>query len=271
MRTRDNHTDMMATVTRRPGILPLFIALAVAGTVTACSSSTAPPVGGGSGAGKHVDAATAGTVTGRVTFEGTPPEPDKLKMGADPTCAAAAGPAPKSDAVLITDGAIQNVFVYVKEGLDPSYTFDVPTKALEFDQRGCRYLPRVFGVRTGQPIDIINDDETMHNVHALPKTNQEFNQSLQTKGQRMTRTFTAPEVMVRFKCDVHNWMTAQVGVMEHPFFAVTKADGTFDIRGIPPGTYTIEAWHEKLGTQTQQITIGDKQAQAASFVFTAKS
>ena len=125
----------------------------------------------------------------------------------------------------------------------------------------------MFGVRAGQPIEVLNDDNTMHNVHALPKTNREFNQSMNMKGEKKTYTFTAPEVMIRFKCDVHNWMTAHVGVMAHPFFAVSKADGTFDIAGLPPGSYTIEAWHERLGTQTQKITIADRQAQSIAFTF----
>ena len=167
------------------------------------------------------------------------------------------------------DGEVQNAFVYVKEGLDPAYTFDVPAKAVEFSQRGCVYGPRVFGVRAGQPIDIVNEDDTMHNVHALPNSNREFNRS-SLKRAKMTQVFTVPEVMVRFKCDVHPWMTAYVGVMAHPFFAVTGADGTFDLKGLPPGTYTVEAWHERFGTQTQQVTVAEKQAQTVAFAFAGK-
>jgi hypothetical protein len=118
---------------------------------------------------------------------------------------------------------------------------------------------------------VVNDDNTMHNVHALPKVNPEFNQSMATKGDRRTYTFKDPEVMVRFKCDVHNWMTAYVGVMAHPFFAVSKADGSFEIAGLPPGTYTLEAWHERFGAQTQKITVGDHQTQSVSFTFAPKS
>jgi plastocyanin len=252
---------------RWPFALSSLAVLALAAACGGSGGTTVPPAS--SSSGKHVDAATAGTVTGRVMFEGEAPAPKAIKMGADPACTEGASSPAMDDAVLVKDGALQNVFVYVKEGLDPAYTFDAPKAPLQFDQRGCRYVPRVFGVRAGQPIEIINDDNTLHNVHALPKTNPEFNQSLQLKGQKMTKTFTTPEVMVRFKCDVHNWMTAYVGVMAHPFFAVTSDTGAFSISGLPPGTYTVEAWHEKLGTQTQKVTVGDRQTQTVAFTLAA--
>ena len=242
-----------------------IVVLALAASCSSKPGSSAQPAA--SGAGKHVDPATAGSLAGRVTFEGTPPPAAPLKMASDPACAAGSEAHPMDDAVLVKDGALQNVFVYVKEGLDPSYSFDVPTEPVELDQRGCRYMPRVFGIRAGQPLAVINDDDTLHNVHALPKTNREFNRSMPLKGERRTFTFTTPEVMVRFKCDVHGWMTAYVGVMPHPFFAVTKADGRFDIDGLPPGSYTIEAWHERFGTRTQQVTLGPGQKASVSFAF----
>jgi plastocyanin len=247
--------------------LPIICSIAGLSLVISCTSTPGPaPATGG---GKHVDAATAGALTGRVTFEGTPPAPEALKMDADPACAENSGPNPKSDAVLVKDGGLQNVFVYVKDGLDPTYSFDVPKEALKFDQRGCRYAPHIFGVRAGQPFDIINDDNTFHNVHALPKVNAEFNQSMQLQGQKITRTFTTPEVMVRFKCDVHNWMAAYVGVMAHPFFSVTNETGAFEIKGLPPGTYTVEAWHERFGAKTQRVTVGERQTQTIPFTFAA--
>ena len=141
------------------------------------------------------------------------------------------------------------MFVYVKDGLG-TYSFDAPTETRTIDQKDCRYHPHVFGVRVGQPVEIMNSDPTLHNIHALPKDNAEFNNGQPIQGMKMTHTFTAKEVMVPFKCDVHGWMNAYVGVVDHPFFAVTDKDGKFVLKGLPPGTYTIEAWHEKLGVQT---------------------
>jgi plastocyanin len=157
----------------------------------------------------------------------------------------------------------------VKDGLDPEYAFETPTTPVVIDQKGCVYTPRVVGVRVGQPIEVVNSDPTLHNVHALPMVNQEFNQGQPVQYSKLSRTFTAPEVMVRFKCDVHSWMAAWVGVVAHPYFAVTGADGSFQLPNLPPGTYTLEAWHEKLGPKTAKVTVAAGQTQAASFTFSA--
>jgi hypothetical protein len=140
---------------------------------------------------------------------------------------------------------------------------------VKLSQQGCRYRPHVLGARVGQPIEISNSDETMHNVHALPNSNREFNFGQVKQGQTDIRTFTTPEVMVPFKCDVHGWMSAYVGVVEHPYFAVTSDGGRFELKGLPAGTYTIEAWHEKAGTQTQQVTVGEKESKEIGFSFRA--
>jgi plastocyanin len=252
-----------ARVRAATSLASAFVALAI---VASCSAPPPPPPP--SGGGKQVDPTTTGDISGRVGFTGTPPPVDVIRVGIDPVCAQTVGANVQSQAVLVgKDGALENVFVYVKDGLDPAYTFAIPTTPVTLDQRGCRYTPRVFGVRAGQPVEILNSDATLHNVHALPMMNQEFNQGEPTQGARMQKTFTVPEVMVRFKCDVHAWMTAYVGVMTHPFFAVTGADGTFSIQGLPPGTYTLEAWHEKFGTRTANVTITEHQTQHASFSF----
>jgi hypothetical protein len=128
-------------------------------------------------------------------------------------------------------------------------------------------VPRVVGVRAGQPIEVTNSDATLHNVHSLPETNREFNFAQGTQGQKDLQTFTAPEVMVPLKCDLHGWMNAYVGVVSHPYFAVTANGGRFELKGLPPGTYTIEAWHEKAGTQTQQVTIAANESKAIGFTF----
>lgn len=174
------------------------------------------------------------------------------------------------DNYVVADGGLDNVFVYVKDGLG-NYHFDTPAEPVRLDQQGCRYVPHVIGVRAGQPLEVINSDDTMHNVHALPDVNREFNFAQHTKGQRNSRTFTAAEVMVPLKCDLHPWMKAYVGVVDHPFFAVTTGGGRFDLKSLPPGTYTIEAWHAKAGTQTQQVTIGEKETKDVNFTFTPAS
>jgi plastocyanin len=237
------------------------VSLLLLTAVAACAAAPA----------RHVDPATAGSVTGKVTFTGDRPAIERLRMASDPACVQGDGPNPQSDAVLIGEnGGLQNVFVHVKSGLDPAYGFPTPTEPVVLDQQGCRYTPRVLGVQTGQPIDIVNSDATFHNVHALPKTNEEFNHGQQTKGERTRRFFTQPEVMVRFKCDVHSWMAAWFGVLSHPFFAVTGADGTFRLAGVPPGTYVVEAWHERFGTQTADLTVGARQDATLALTFGGK-
>ena len=211
-----------------------------------------------------VDPATAATVTGRVTLMGQVPAALPITMASDPRCTKTG--AVTETVVADAKGGLQNVFVYVKDGLG-NLAFPVPTTPVVLDQKGCQYRPHVFGVRVGQPVEILNSDATLHNIHAWPVTNQEFNVGQALQGLRHTHTFSTSEVMVPFKCDVHKWMNAFVGVVDHPFFAVTGADGTFTLKGLPPGTYTVEAWHEKLGTQTQSVTVGAKETKDIAVSF----
>ena len=213
-----------------------------------------------------IDPATAATVTGKISFAGTAPAPQPIKMSSDPNCAQSGAPATAETLIVGGGGELQNVFVYVRDGLG-NRTFAVPTTAATLDQRGCQYTPHVIGVQVGQPLEIVNSDSTLHNVHAVPKQNGEFNTGQPLKGMKHAHTFSTKEVMVPFKCDVHGWMSAYVGVLDHPFFAVTGADGSFALKGLPPGTYTIEAWHEKLGTQTQTVTVGEKEAKDVAMTF----
>ena len=219
--------------------------------------------------GKVVDPATTRTVSGRVVFAGKAPAREVIKMSSDPSCVTSGGQKPLDNAVLVAaDGALQNAFVYLKTGLDPAYAFPTPSTPVVLDQKGCFYVPRVLGLRVGQPLEMANTDPTFHNVHALPKENREFNHGLAPGIAPMRHTFTTPEVMVRFKCDVHGWMEARVGVMSHPFFAVTGADGSFSLAGVPPGTYTVEAWHEVFGTRTAEVTVGPGDTPPLSLSFT---
>jgi hypothetical protein len=207
-----------------------------------------------------------GTITGKVTFAGAAPKPQAIQMGADPVCAKQAKTT-QSESLLVGAGnALQNVFVYVKDGLGDR-TFPAPSSPVVLDQKMCRYSPHVFGVQVGQALEIVNSDPTLHNVHALPKTNPEFNLGQPVQGMRARRTFKQAEVMVPIRCDVHGWMSSYAGVLNHPFFAVSGADGSFTIKGLPAGSYTIEAWHERLGTQTQKVDVDEKTGASTTFAF----
>ena len=140
---------------------------------------------------------------------------------------------------------------------------------VKLDQVGCVYVPHVTGLRVKQTLEIANSDETLHTVHAMGQANPPFNLSQAMQKMTNTKTFNAPEVMVPFKCEVHSWMYAYVGVLDHPYFAVTHGGGTFELKGVPAGTYTVEAWHEKLGTQTQSVTLGEKESKEITFTFKA--
>jgi len=212
--------------------------------------------------------AATGAITGRAVFSGTPPAPALLSTGSDPVCVERAGPAVPSQTVLVgSNGGLQNAFVYIKYGLDPTAAFDVPTAPIVLDQLRCQYSPRVLGVRVGQPLELVNSDPALHNTHGRPVANREFNIGQPLQGMRYTHTFTSPEVMIPLTSDIHRWMAAYVGVMAHPFFAVTAADGSFTISGVPPGTYTIDAWHERLGAVTHEVTVAAGDSSTVSFTF----
>ena len=252
------------------GTLGVALAASIACGGGGSSTETAAPAGAPSGGGQKVDPATAGDIKGVVTLEGAAPKNEPIKMNADPVCVKQNTTPQSQETYIVGDDGktLGNVFVYVKDGLG-NYVFDPPTDMAKIDQMSCRYHPHVFGVRVGQPIEILNSDPTLHNIHALPKANSEFNNGQPIQGMKMTHTFTAKEVMVPFKCDVHGWMNAYVGVMDHPYFATTGKDGSFDLKGLPPGTYTIEAWHEKLGAMTQSVTLGAKESKDGNFAFKA--
>ena len=251
------------------------LGMALAGMAAACgggdkpaTSSSAPAAASTSASGQTVDAATAANVKGTVTVDGVVPANAEIRMNADPVCAkTVSGPQTMESYVVGADGkTLGNVFVYVKDGLS-GYTFAAPTTPATIDQRECRYHPHVFGMQVGQPLEILNSDPTLHNIHAVAKNNREFNNGQPIQNMKTTHTFTAPEVMVPFKCDVHGWMNAYVGVLNHPYFAVTDVAGTFTLKSLPPGTYTIEAWHEKLGVMSQTVTIGAKESKDIAFTF----
>ena len=190
------------------------------------------------------------------------------RLDGDPKCVTENGAAERAaeSLVLGQNRALQNVFVYVKDGLG-AYGFPVPTEPVVLDQDKCRYSPRVLGIRVGQPLSIHNSDPLLHNIRASGTINQGFNMSTPIEGMKFERTFATKEVMVPFKCDVHAWMQAYVGVLDHPYFGTTTPEGTVVLSNVPAGTYTIEAWHETLGTRTQQVTVAAKEAKDVAFTF----
>ncbi len=209
-------------------------------------------------------AAGAGSIRGVVTYANGDPD-TAIKMDADPVCAGLHTEAVHTEKVVAEAGHLANVFVYVKEGLTGSYS--APSEAHVLDQRGCQYFPHVSGLMVGQTLLIRNSDPTLHNIHALPKVNDEFNQGQPFQDMELEKSFTQSEVMVRFKCDVHPWMESWMAVLEHPFFAVSGSDGSFSIEGLPAGDYVVEAWHEELGTQTQSVTVGEDGTVEVNFDF----
>jgi plastocyanin len=250
-------------------LLPVAV-FACGGSQETSNKSAEPSSPAGASAGQKVDTANAGSVKGVVNFEGTAPKNEAIKMNADPVCVKQNKEPQFQETYMVSDDGktLGNVFVYVKDGLG-NYIYDTPTTPAKIDQQNCRYHPHVFGIRVNQPLEIINSDPTLHNIHAMPKGNQEFNNGQPIQGMKMTHTFTTKEVMVPFKCDVHGWMNAYVGVLDHPYFATTEKDGKFELKDLPAGTYTIEAWHEKLGTQTASVTIGPKESKDIAFTFKA--
>jgi plastocyanin len=251
------------------------LGLALAASVVACggsqetsNKSAEPSAPGATPAGQKVDTATAGDVQGVVSLDGVAPKNEPIKMNADPVCMKENKSPQFQETYEATDGKLANVFVYVKDGLG-NYVYDMPTEPAKIDQKECRYHPHVFGMRVGQALEIVNSDPTLHNIHAMPKANAEFNNGQPIQGMKMNHVFDKKEVMIPFKCDVHGWMNAYVGVLDHPYFAVTDKDGKFQLKSLPPGTYTIEAWQEKLGTQEAKVTLGQKETKDVNFTFKA--
>jgi plastocyanin len=215
-------------------------------------------------------AAEAGSIAGKATLSGAAPAEVTIKFDSDPKCKLHnTTPTTTRHYVCDSSGGLANVFVYVKKGFEGK-SFPAPKEAVLLDQEKCLYQPYVLGVQTGQKLTIKNSDDTLHNVHALAKNNPEFNIGQPVKGMTNDKVFNKPEIFVKFKCDVHPWMFAFVGVVPHPYFAVTGADGSFTIPNLPDGTYTVAAVHPKAGEQEATVTVKGGAAKA-DFAFAPKA
>jgi plastocyanin len=223
-----------------------------------------PAVSGapGAAAATPIDPATAATVAGTVKFDGVAPKPAKIDMSQDPNCKGSNS----AENIVVADGTLANVFVYVKEGLG-NRTFALPKDPAVLDQSGCRYHPHVLGVMAGQTLKIANSDPTTHNIHPTPKDNREWNESQAPQAPALEKSFAREEIMLPVKCNQHPWMKMFVSVTKSPFYAVTGPDGKFEIKGLPPGDYTLAFVHEKLGEQDQKMTLAAKESKTLNMSF----
>jgi plastocyanin len=218
-----------------------------------------------------------GSITGKVSYTGAAPEPKKIDTSADPACTSKS-PNLTTEDWIVKDGKLANTYVYIKDGTLADgtkigdYSFDTPPTAATLDQNGCHYKPHVLGVMVNQPITITNSDPTTHNIHFTPKSNPDWNQSQPNGAAPLTHKLARAEVLVPVKCNQHPWMKAYVGVTKHPFFAVSGEDGSFTIKGVPAGKYTVIAWHEGGANGTEkplEVTVPAKGAATADFSFGA--
>lgn len=213
----------------------------------------------------QVDPSTATVVKGVIRMEGKAPPSKPIDMSEDPTCVAAHhGKAYDESLVVGKGGGVADAFVYVKGGLEGK-SFAVPPTPVVLDQRGCWFRPRVLGIQVGQELKVVNSDPVTHNIHPMAEVNREWNHSQGPGDAPLARKFMKPEVMIKVKCNIHNWMHAYIGVVDSPYFAVSGTDGTFEIRNLPPGNYVVGVWHETLGTQEQQVTTRAGSSAVADF------
>lgn len=253
--------------------LVISIALCLVVLSLACSKNGPPPEATPTAGKTHTGA--TGTVVGVVSFNGAVPAAKKIDTAADPICGQK-NPNLMTEDTLVKDGKLANVFVYIKDGTGTDgtkfadYQWNTPSTAVNLDQNGCHYKPHVMGIQTNQKLSITNSDPTQHNIHPTPKLNPEWNQTQQSGQPPIEKTFARSEVLIPVKCNQHPWMKAYIGVLRHPFYAVSAEDGTYTLKGVPPGTYTVVAWKEggADGTQkTMSVTVPANGNATADFAF----
>jgi hypothetical protein len=207
------------------------------------------------------------TLLGTISFVGKTPEPLRIDTSADAICEKF-DPL-MTDWILVTNHKLANVVVYVRgEPLAP-YSFETPSATVTLEHRGCQYVPHVLGIQTLQTLKILNNDPTTQNTHAMPKLNPDWNQSQPVGSGPLELRFRSPELFVPMKDNQHPWEKAYVGVFSHPFFSVSGTDGSYKISGLPPGQYTVVAWHEKLGEQTVDLFLAGSEQKTLDFTFKA--
>ena len=255
--------------------LMLTIALSLLALGSACGNKTETNEPATPAAGAKTYSGDVGSVAGVVTFNGAVPAAKKIDTSADPVCGQK-DPNLSTEDTVVKDGKLANAFVYIKDGAATDgtkigdYSWSAPATAAQLDQNGCHYRPHVMGVMTNQKVSITNSDPTQHNVHPTPKNNPEWNQTQPNGAPPIEKTFARSEVLIPVKCNQHPWMKAYIGVLKHPFFAVSGEDGSFTIKGVPPGTYTVAAWREGGATgseKTMQVTVAANGAAKADFAF----
>lgn len=255
---------------KRIGLVCMMLILATVLVVVGCkkrsTSKDNENTDGGGAKPQYASKGDEGTITGKIIYDGAVPTPKKIDMSQDANCASAAGDK-SADDLLVVDGKLANVFVYLKGGPTDKFSFPTPSDAVVLDQQGCRYHPRVLGIQTNQPFKVTNSDNTTHNIHPSPKTNLEWNQMQAQGAPPIEKKFARPETLIPVKCNQHPWMKANVGVLAHPYFAVSGKDGSYTIKNVPPGTYTLVFWHETKGEQTQSVTIAAKESKTQDMTF----
>src|SRR5580700_12122359 len=211
----------------------------------------------------------AGTVSGKITYTGTPAKMKPIDMSKEPSCAKQHTTPVTTEAVVTgPNNTLANVIVYISAGApDESAT---PTQAVTFTQKGCQYIPHVLAMHTGQELKVVNDDQTSHNIHPLAKVNREWNKSQPPGTPNIQEKFDQPE-FISVKCNIHPWMHGWFVVLKTNHYSITGDGGGFSLPNLPPGKYTVTAWHEDYGTQTQEVTITGNETKAIDFSFKAKA
>ena len=243
-----------------------FVKLLVIATLTLSASTAFNSQDYQSGKKAFVRTGQEATVSGRVSFTGEAPMARTIDTSSDEACQAAS-PKMKTEDIVVVDGALTNVLVYVVNPQLDDYTFESTQSPATLDHNGCRYVPRIMAIRVGQTLQVLNSDQTPHNTHPSTRQNPAWNQSQAIGSPPIEKTFDRPEIAIRFGDNMHPWERAYVSVFSHPFFAMSDATGNYKIEGLPPGTYKVIAWHETLGTQTEEVVVKPGEAKVMSFSF----